>query len=150
MAFLATNQLPADGYLQAKRSAAQLKLVLQAAVSQMQAGSVSGSFIREGVYRTLARARGVFATVAAIPGIAEYAQAQEDDPAYDPAAEFAAMNASIDDAIAWVAANIPKDAGGFAAIEQWAADGTITDRTFAPAATAGLVTELNAVIATIE
>lgn len=149
MAFKASNQIPADGYVKAKRVANALKGDMQGAIATMQAGPVTGTYIRDAVYRVLAGALTVFNAVASIPNVAAYAQAQEDDDQYDVAAEFVAMVGAIEDAIAWIATNIPKDGGGFAAIQTWNANGTITERSFSAAATAGLVTELQAVTATI-
>ena len=49
----------------------------------------------------------------------------------------------------WVITNIPKDANGWVLVYKWNADGTITDRVFQPAQTAGLVTALQGIEATI-
>ncbi len=49
----------------------------------------------------------------------------------------------------WMLANIPKDANGWVLAYKWNADGTITERLFSPSQTAGLVTALAAIGATI-
>jgi len=49
----------------------------------------------------------------------------------------------------WVLTNVPKDANSWVLVYKWNVDGTITDRMFAPAQTATLVTALQGIRATI-
>jgi hypothetical protein len=86
--------------------------------------------------------------IAAIPGIGAWAKEEMNDPALDVATEFNAMMGTMADARDWIAANFPKDASGYLLEKQFS--GTeIVSRTFTPAQTAGLRTELDALIATI-
>ena len=98
----------------------------------------------------LADAKAELAKSAAVPGIAAYAQAQINDPAFDVAAAFTAMRDGIDACTAWVVANFPKDGGGFLLAQTIAADGRPADRVFSAAGTATLRTQLDALIATID
>ena len=86
------------------------------------------------------------AEAAAMPGMDEYAEAQLGQTV---SADFDAMMQAIDDATAWIIANMPK-ADGYLQTETLEADGTRTERSFATADTAGLRTALDAVIATID
>jgi hypothetical protein len=68
----------------------------------------------------------------------------------DVVAEFTAMESAVEDCRDWIVANLPTDADGYLVIRTLNADGTLTDRMFAPAQTAGLRTEIDAVLATID
>ena len=144
MAFRATKP---TAYTTAKSTAAQAKQLAQQSRDAMAAGTVSGNVIRQLLDRLLI-AKTTFQSVAAVPGIAAYAQAQEGDGAYDVAAEFTAMTDAIDDVGAWILANVPTS-GGYVQMEQWSASG-VSVRQFTTAQTAGLRTQLDALIATID
>lgn len=136
-----------NAYLIARTTAAELKTLCQQTRDAAAAGPISGSVVRQLLDRLIA-GKATFASVAAVPGIATYAEAQEGDPTYDVAAEFNAMTAAIDDAITWILAAVPVS-GGFVLMEQWTAGG-VSVRTFSTAQTAGLRAELDALIATID
>lgn len=82
------------------------------------------------------------------PGLAAYAQEQKNNGSLDVAAEFMAVLAAMADVVTWIEANFPKDGSGFLLRETWGANGPV-DRSFTTAATAGLRTELDALISTI-
>lgn len=92
--------------------------------------------------------RSRMAAVASTPGLQAYAQAQLGNTV-DIAAEYTTMTSALDAAVAWVAANLPKDGSNYLLSQQIAGDGTITDRVFTSVSLAGFRTQLDALIATI-
>ena len=86
----------------------------------------------------------------AVPGIGTYVQNQLNEPARDIGAEFTAMLTEIDNTIAWVVANFPKDASNnlqalvFDASNRWAW------KSIASGQLAGYRARLAALIATID
>lgn len=88
---------------------------------------------------------------AAVPsGMAAFAQAQEDDLAYDVIAEFTAMKVAVDDALATLVSGIPQDGAGYVLDRQIDVQGAITARALKTGQIAALAAKLDAVIATIE
>jgi len=146
MAFRASNVVPSEALRMTKGAAVQLKANVNSFISTLASQSVGFSELR-GIYRTLERADAQFTSLAATPGLAAYAQAQEDDSTYDVAAEFAAMRAAVQSAINWIGTNVPTTAT-VAPIEQWT-DQTVTSDAFTPAQTAGLRAALQGVADTI-
>jgi ribosomal protein L14 len=128
------------------QTAMQLKATLQAQVAAMAAGNVNSSTIL-GIYVRLKRDDTALAAAAATPGIVDYARDQKNNQSLDVAAEFTAMRNALANAISWVDTNFPA-AGGYIQSHQ-ISGGTVTERAFTPAQTAGFRTVLNAVIATI-
>jgi len=147
MAFRASNVVPSEALRITKSAAVQLRANVSSFISTLAAQSVGFSELR-GIYRTLERADAQFASLAATPGLAAYAQAQEDDGTYDVATEFTAMRAAVQAAIDWIGANVPSTAT-VAPIEQWT-DQTVTSNAFTPSQTAGLRTALQGVVDAIE
>jgi hypothetical protein len=145
MSFRATKP---NGYDEAKSIAAELKRLCQDTKAATAAGPVSANVIRQ-LYDRLLSAKARFAIIAAIPGIGAYAQQQEGDPLYDVAAKFTAMTTEINDTINWIIGAIPTGTGGLVLLETWTTSG-VSVRTFTTAQTAGLRTELDALIATID
>lgn len=147
MAFRASSIIPLSAYQTAKRAAAQLKVNAQSMRAALAASNASYDFLRD-IYRTLERAQAQFTQLAATPGLAGYAKAQENDPAYDVAAEFTAMQGAITSALTWMNSNAPT--GVTAKTPANWGDGSLIANEFTPAQTAGLRTQLDAVIAAIE
>ena len=112
------------------------------------AGPVSASAV-EGLFSTLGDFRNYAVSTANTPGLADYVKAQYADANLDIASEYTAMITAIDSALSWISANMPKS-GGYVLMDQWAADGTISRRTFTTTTLAGLRTVVDSVIATIE
>jgi hypothetical protein len=147
MAFPASNGVLASAVILACDKAVQMKGYAQMLRNRLAAGNVGSREIID-ADSTLRHYRGVFAQIAAMPGIAAEAQAQLGTPTLDVAAEFNAMNAAIDNVTTWLRANFPVDGSGFLLAYSWGATGT-TDRQFTPAQTAGLQSALAALIATV-
>ena len=144
MAFRANTATQAQGLLSAMQQAVFVKQSAQIAV-QLLTGTVTANQVFQ-IVDNLRSPLQIFAQVAAIPGIAAYAQAQFNDATYDVATEFTNMVNTINAVVNWVVTNFPKDTGGFAQAYTLASDGSRTPVTFTPAQTAGLTTALNAEI----
>lgn len=112
------------------------------------AGNVSFNVV-EGLHAYLVDTIAEWERIATVPGIAEYAQAQHNDPAYDIGAEFTAMVNAAAASRDFIETSIPKDVNGFWLVYSWDAEHKRVTRSFTPAQTVGLRTQLDALIATI-
>lgn len=149
MAFKASSIILVTAYEEIKREAANVKRRAQRLHDQSADGSISADLIINFVQESVA-SKSRMQTLAAVPGLAAYAQSQESDGSYDVAAEYSAMIGGINSCIAWVDANFPKDAGGFLLKETMDADGTIAPRSFTTASTNGLRAVLSSLVALID
>lgn len=141
MAFKA-SQLPLQrGFERALDVAGQEKRTIDAWVAQLN-GNITG-LDAVAMLANLDRVIGVFEEVAALPGLAEYAKTQFDDPAYDVAAQFTAMTAALSAVRSWLRTNIPANAVSIS-------NGVMVGATYTPAQTAGLKSLVVAAAATIE
>jgi hypothetical protein len=148
MAFRANNRLPALHYDRAKKLAVQLKLLTTNRSAEFASGATSAQ-----VLSLLDNLRGLKAGLdeaKSIPGIALYAQAQEDDPAYDVATEFTAMLAAVDAVITEIVNTLPTSAAGFLELYTLNPDGSLTPRTFSGAVLSNLRALLDAVTASVD
>lgn len=142
MAFRATNVVPQRAYQQVKGAAANVKAECARYITQMAASGANYVLLRD-LYVFLKNANTQFATLAATPGIAAYAQAQEDDDQYDVAAEFATMQAAVTAVLTWMDANVPTSVTALAP-SVWTATGPLISTSFNAAQTLGLRTALQA------
>lgn len=142
MAFRASPQIKTDGYPESKRLALSLKAYCLDVKTASAAGPISGN-LAIALHERLIADRARFQAIAAIPGIAAYAQDQENDNAYDVAAEFTAMTAAIASVRDWIIANVTTTG--------WVTFSTsgVATKTFSTAAAAGLRTQLDSLMATI-
>jgi len=98
--------------------------------------------------------RGVKATSALMsanvttPGLQAYARLLYDDPAKEFVADVNSAIAACGTLLTWVGNNFPKDANGYLLKDQ-IADGAIVTRTFTAAGMAGLVTQIDTLIAAL-
>jgi hypothetical protein len=90
------------------------------------------------------------AVLAAVPGLLPYIREQLNDPAFDVVAEYNATRAAMESARSWILGAFPVDGNGYLLYHQFGLGGRIVVRQLAPAQLGGLVTELNALIATID
>jgi hypothetical protein len=132
----------------ARAIAGSLKQATQSLRTQSAQGNVGASQILNHL-TFLADQKVRLQGIAALPGIAPYAQAQVNDPGLDVAASFSAMIAAIDGVRDWVIANFPA-ASGFLQAQSFQADGRTVDRQFTPAMLATYRAQLDALIATID
>lgn len=147
MAFRSSTQTQAWGLAAAIQQAAWVKQQAQAGVALLS-GTVNVNQLFQ-LIDNLRAPLGIFNSVASIPGIGAYAQAQFDDPGYDVVAEFTAMVNALQACIDWIVNNFPADAQGFIQAYKLNADGSRTASTFSSAQTAGLASALNTLIAQI-
>lgn len=147
MAFPATSQALARAYAGIKAMALDIRNQSVALRDRSAAGSTSAEVIVTFV-RSMARIRTDLSGLTATPGLGAYAQEQEGNPALNIVAEYNAMIAQLDATTAWVAANIPSD-GTYNLIVTIGPSGLIDWRMFDAAATAGLRSALNQLIAAI-
>ena len=146
MAFRATNVIPQDAYVIVKRAAVQLRLNLTAMISRLAAQSVDYDYLSD-IYMTLKRANDQFNSLKTTPGLSQFAQDQENDPAYDVAAEFTAMQSEIASCMTWIEGVAPATVN-LKPPASW--DGsTLISNTVTPAQSAGLRTALQGVVDSI-
>lgn len=135
-------------YQKVQVEAINLRIYAVGAQAQLAAGNVSAN----AVITTLTRMTGaiaVFDSVSAIPGLAAYAQNEENDGTYDVALEFVAMRIEAIGTRDWILTNFPTAVSGEIIKDTLESDGSITVRQFTPAETAGLQSALGLLIATI-
>ena len=143
MAFRASNVIPSKAYDQVRILARNVKSNCAHAITRMATSGADYTFLRD-VRVFLANADAQFAELATTPGLPEYAAAQENDPAYDVAAEFTAMRGAIQAATGWMDANVPTSVTAVAP-SAWVSAGPLIATTFTAAQTAPLRTQLQAV-----
>jgi hypothetical protein len=147
MAFIASQATQAEALIKAMQRALWVKNVAQAAVDRLS--SNTGADYILGILDNIRLARAELQTHASVPGIGAYAAAQLNNAGYNVASEFTAMTAAMQQVVSWVSTNFPKDGNGFILAYTMDASGVRIPRQFTPAQTSGLVTQLNALIATI-
>jgi hypothetical protein len=147
MAYPASVLLLQKALAVANENALAAKSIAQSAVAKLASNVTSDVVL--GLVDDLRLRLSVLNTCAATPGIGPYAQEQVSDPALNIGAEFNTMTAAIQDVVAWIVTNFPKDAGGRLLSHTINADGTRVPQSFTPAQTAGLTTRLNTLIAAI-
>ncbi len=143
MAFRATNILPERGYERAKQTATGLRRFCNNLSSELAAGGNSKQIL--GVVDSLVSFKDNLNDVKSIPGMAAYAQEQENDGAYDVIAEFTALLSLIDAAILEVVNTFPTNGSGFLLAETINPNGTREPRIFTGAQLSGIRTVLDAV-----
>ena len=147
MAFPSFDSL-AKAWLDALTLARTLKGQAQILRDTSAAGNIGFTLI-ERFFEFIVAANARFEQLKAVPGIAQYAKDQVDNQLIDIVAEFNAMQTAIVDVITWVTTNIPKDGSGYLLVRQIDVGNNIVDRQFTPAQSAGLRTQLDALLATI-
>ena len=147
MAFIASTQVPDDVYSNIKGQVLNLKTFADSKVSEFATGGLSNEVLR--VLDVLVTTRNRMDAVSAIPGITEYAQTAEDDPAYDVIAEFQTVRAAVVAAITEIQNTFPVSANGYAEEFEFGQDGARVYRLFTEAQLSGLRTALQNISATI-
>jgi len=97
----------------------------------------------------IADALDLWASVRTLPGIGQYAKDQLDDQTLNLGTEFTAMVAACEGVRDWITANFPNQ-GGFLLERSFDANGRMVLGTLSTAQTAGLRTQLDALIAAID
>lgn len=149
MAYPASTVILAETLATADKRIVQFKATLQAANSYLAGNNAGADFILN-VYRRLRKEHAELTALAAVSGIGAYAQEQKADQNLDVAAEFNTLLGIIDTAADWIVANMPTvDVNGtdYLVLLTLAAEADdVTWRTFTPAQTATLRTNLTAII----
>lgn len=140
----------ARAFTNADSTAIRLRSMAGGLDGQLAAGPVTATVILDDLLAELRSSRVVLIASRDTSGVLAYAREQFDDPTIDLPTEFTALIAAIDAVITWIVDNFPTGTGGFLERYQIAADGTLTDRSFTSAQTAGLRTQLQALFAAIE
>lgn len=133
-------------YQLAQDTSRNLKQACASLIARAAAGNITSSDIF-GIYTRMGNDSATLTTVAAVQGLADYAQSQANDPAYNVGTEFTAMQNAITSARSWVTTNFPAS-GGYLQSHQFSG-GAIVERIFTPAQTAGLRTALQSVVDSI-
>ncbi len=147
MTFPASQQLLVEGLLQARSRASSIKLVVSRQRTAAQAGPLSRETLIA-VMSKLTDAIDLWASVRELPGIAQYAKDQFDDPALDIAAEFTAMEAAAIDLRDWIFTDFPTASGAWL-VHSYNNKGESIDLTFTVSQLAEFVIKSNTLIATI-
>lgn len=120
---------------------------LSSAVAAMAAGSVEFLAI-EAVRVDLRAMSSSVAAIVLVPGIAQVAKNNHDNQSYAPGTEANALKVLCDTAAATIEAAIPAS-GGYLLVSQYVS-GALTPRTFTPAQTATIRTQVQAVIDAVD
>jgi hypothetical protein len=134
-------------YTKAQNEAIRVKAFATQARNALIAGTVSANAVMQ-IMTNMKSSIEVWDSVSSLAGIGAYADNEENDPAYDVAAEFTSMRAEAVTVRDWVITNFPAS-GGFIQKDTLEVDGAITVRQFTPAQTTGLQTALADLIAAI-
>ena len=139
----------ATAWHEIRTAAGHVKNVTSRLFNDAQAGNIDA--VRVVQYsETLANSNDRFARYTVVPGLVAYVREQVNDTSIDIVAEYQTMLEQISAVRNWIMTNFPKDASGYLLYHQFGADGRIVQRTLTPAQTAGLRTQLAALIATID
>lgn len=135
-------------YAEAQVEAIRLRGFASAFQAQLAAGDVSANAVITALGRMVSSID-VFDRIRVTPGIAAYAQNEENDPTYDVVAEFTAMRTEAVGSRDWILTNFPTAPTGEIIKDTLETDGNITVRQFTPVETAGLQTALGLLVAQI-
>lgn len=138
----------AEAWVEARAVAAQIKSAASAIAASSQSGPVSGLQIAN-FAGFLASQNTALTACAAVPEIVAYAEAQINNPTFDIAGSFTAMQNAVVATVQWITTNFPKDTSNFLQFITFDVNGNLVYSTFSVAQLAGFVTQLNALIATI-
>lgn len=145
MAFRARDIIPSAAYVGAKNAAISVADLASNYKQEFTTGTSAENLIQ--CLRPLISYRAQLNGARSVPGIGAYAQAQQNDPGYDVAAEFNALIAVIDDAISWLITSFPRDGSDYLLIYKMnAANGRLEARTFNAAQTAPFLIKLQAIV----
>ena len=147
MSVLASNQIPADAYAEFKRICVRIDGRC-AEWTALVSANIDADTVW-GWYRELNWAWTRLNEIAAVPGIAEYAVAQEGDPTYDIVTEFGALMTQLGAAKDWLYAAIPRDVDGWVLTHKSTPEGEMVARVYTPAESVYFVPYLDAIAAAI-
>jgi len=137
-----------EAWTAARSIATQLKVQATSLVAQAQSAGIPANQIL-GFPQTLNQISTQLTQIAAVGGIAAYAQAQINNSNYNVAAAFTSMQSAVNSLSSWITTNFPVDSGGYLEIVSFSS-GTPLYVTFSPSQLTGFVTSLNALLATLD
>lgn len=123
-----------------------IKSSAQRSITELAAGNVSADDIL-GIHRRAVSSDAKLATLAATPGLGDYAKAQFNNAGYDIAADFTALRNALQAVRDSIESTIPKDDGAtpYFLVHRFVSNAVVA-RTFTPAQTASLRTLLQTVV----
>lgn len=139
---------PDEAWKRLKGTGRQVKVGARGIRDTSAAGDIQATRIVQ-YAGTLADALVQMPACVAVPGLTEYARAQTNNPAYDPAAEVAAVIPRMEAVRDWIVANCPQDGAGYLLIVKFAPGGQQQPRMIPSAPLADLRTELDLLLATL-
>lgn len=142
---LVTNQTRLAEVL---REAQFVKSMCQQAIAAMAAGNVSANAVVDLGKRINATIVNVLVPAQSHTGLAAYAAAQFNDPAFGLDARMSSLKTLMESAITAARATIPTS-GGKLLKDTWNADGSVSVLALTPANTAALRTALQAIVKAI-
>lgn len=134
---------------QARSVAASVKATANNILALIAAGPVS-SIQLVGLPGYMNQQNTILTQCGAVSGIAAYAQAQVGNAGLNVPAAFSAMQTAMTNVSNWVTTNFPKDGSNNLLYQQYNGGGNFAYLSFTQAQLAGLVTVLNALVATID
>jgi hypothetical protein len=143
MSFPASSIVPTKEYVRAKEIAHTLDQKMPDWISQLSVDVDADTIWMW--FRELYTDDQAFAQIASVPGIVDYAIAQESDPTLDIIAEFSAMRSAVQAAGTWIYQKLPRDANGYVLIYKTTAAAEMVPRVFAPSDTVDLIPLLQAI-----
>jgi hypothetical protein len=148
MALLATNNSASEAYRLIKQNASQLKINVQAISNRISAGNVDYEYLRD-TYNTLTRSKDQLALLRATQGIVTYARDQEEDQTYAVKEEINTVTSAIGDTLTWMRTNVPRNVRVLPLNEWDDLSKSLIVEELTSVELAGLVSELNKIIAAI-
>jgi hypothetical protein len=128
-----------------KASSQRSSLIVQRGVLSQDGSSADIVF---NAMRGVKVTRDILSANVGTAGLQAYVRVLYDNPAKDFVGEVNAAITACNVLLTWVATNFPKDANGYL-LKDKIENGEIVSRTFTAAAMAGLVTEIDALIAAL-
>jgi len=132
---------------------AEAPFVPTANAANLRADSAAGDVAADRVTRFVAMLSDSLDNLAlavAVPGLLAYAQEQLNDPTFQVVTEYTAARNEMTACRDWIVSNFPADGSGYLLYHQFGVGGRINVRMFSPAALAGLRTQLDALLATLD
>ena len=148
MAIKASGQVLSTAYTSYRATCWAIKQLALSAANKLQAETVDSDYILL-ILASLLAHKETLQDIAATPGLAAWAQGQENDPAYNITAEHVSFMALMTAAGNWITSNIPKDASGYLLVNKFDASGNISPRSFTTVQTANLVVALQAIASAV-
>ena len=148
-AFKATAVVAEGALTRIRQQAAATRAYLVTQRAAMTTSPVSAT-VPLAIIQHLATVIPQITTLAATPGLVEYARSQLNDPTYDVVAEFQAMRALMVSTLDNLITMFPKDGSGYLLYQTMNSNGILVTRIFGTAQLAPAVALIDTLIASIE